>query len=130
MIILKYTIGLDTNKYCEKALSGSIALQMVIDDFEAQEQTAGKKSKYTLILMDCNMPGMDGFETTDKIREFLYSKHADQPIISAITGHMEQMYIDKAIMSGMNQVLSKPVNKICLHEIVKSMGFPLSRLKL
>jgi len=94
MIILKYTIGLDSNKYCEKALSGDIALQMVKDDFEAQEQALEKKSKFSLILMDCNMPGMNGFETTDKIREYLYSKNADQPIISAITGHMEQMYID------------------------------------
>jgi CheY-like chemotaxis protein len=39
--------------------------------------------------MDCNMPGMDGFETTLKIREYLYSKGAYQPIISAVTGHME-----------------------------------------
>ena len=82
---------------------------MVIDDFEAQD-TLEKKSKYSLILMDCNMPGMNGFETTEAIREFLYSKDAEQPIVSAITGHMEQMYIDLAIMSGMNQVLSKPVN--------------------
>ena len=59
--------------------------------------------------MDCNMPGMDGYETTTKIREFLYSKNVIQPIISAVTGHMEQIYIDKAINSGMNQVLSKPI---------------------
>jgi CheY-like chemotaxis protein len=75
---------------------------MVKDDFEAQEQTLEKKSKYSLILMDCNMPGMDGFETTEQIRQYLYSKNAEQPIISAVTGHMEQMYVDKAIMSGMN----------------------------
>ena len=33
-----------------------------------------------------------------------------QPIISAVTGHCEQEYVNKAIQSGMNQVLSKPVN--------------------
>ena len=56
---------------CESALSGQQALKMVEDDFELNGV-----SKYTLILMDCNMPGMDGFETTDNIREYLHSKGA------------------------------------------------------
>ena len=47
------------------------------------------KSKFSLILMDCNMPGMDGFETTKNIREYLYSEDQMQPIISAVTGHVE-----------------------------------------
>ena len=62
---------------------------MIEEDFK---QTG--KTKYSLIFMDCNMPGMDGFETTTNIREYLYKSGAEQPIISAVTGHMEQMYID------------------------------------
>ena len=80
--------------------------------------------------MDCNMPGMDGFETTLKIREYLHSLGAEQPIISAVTGHMEQMYIDQAIMSGMNQVLSKPVNSLYLRDLLLGMDFPLNKFKL
>ena len=98
---------------------------MIEDDFKAHGS-----SKYSLIFMDCNMPGMDGFETTQSIREYLYSENAPQPIISAVTGHMEQMYIDQAVMSGMNQVMSKPVNALCLKDLVKEMGFPLNRLKI
>ena len=51
-------------------------------------------SRFSLILMDCNMPGMDGFETAANIREFLFEQGQDQPIISAVTGHVEQVYID------------------------------------
>ena len=40
------------------------------------------------------MPGMDGFETAANIREFLFEQGQDQPIISAVTGHVEQVYID------------------------------------
>jgi CheY-like chemotaxis protein len=80
--------------------------------------------------MDCNMPGMDGFETTLKIREYLLSKRALQPIISAVTGHMEQLYIDQAILSGMNQVLSKPVNSLCLRDLLTEMEFPINKFKL
>ena len=72
------------------------------------------------------MPGMDGFETTRKIREYFHQEGADQPIISAVTGHMEQMYIDEAIMCGMNQVLSKPVNSLCLKELMTEMGYPVN----
>ena len=55
------------------------------------------------------MPFMDGYEATQQIREYLYAKRIRQPIISALTGHTEQAYIDKSIKCGMNQVLSKPV---------------------
>jgi CheY-like chemotaxis protein len=60
--------------------------------------------------MDCNMPVMDGYEATSKIRAFIHNFGLAQPIISAVTGHTEQLYVRRSIMSGMNLVLSKPVD--------------------
>lgn len=60
---------------------------------------------YDLILMDCNMPVMDGYDSTSKIRTFFFELGLDQPIISAVTGHTEPEYVNRAIKSGMNMVL-------------------------
>jgi CheY-like chemotaxis protein len=48
------------------------------------------------------MPFMDGYESTEKIRQFLYEHNIDQPIILAVTGHTEANYVERAINSGMN----------------------------
>ena len=48
------------------------------------------------------MPIMDGYTATEKIREYLYMKNLRQPIITAVTGHLEQAYVKRAIKSGMN----------------------------
>lgn len=73
--------------------------------------------------MDCNMPVMDGYESCDKIRRFLLRLGISQPVILAVTGHTEQNYVDRAINSGMNQVLSKPINADILKKILTKIGF-------
>ena len=69
------------------------------------------------------MPFLDGYETTSKIRQILHDNNFAQPIISAVTGHCEQEYVNKAILSGMNQVLSKPVKKDVLEKLIRNIGF-------
>lgn len=63
--------------------------------------------------MDCNMPFMDGYEATTKIRK-LYSQmdiaHDNQPKIIAITGHIENEYVDRALASGMDKIFQKPLH--------------------
>ena len=66
---------------------------------------------YDYILMDCNMPLMDGYTATQQIRDYLYTKKLPQPIITAVTGHVEQSYVRKAYLNGMNQVVSKPIDE-------------------
>lgn len=43
------------------------------------------------------MPEMDGYECTEKIRSYLYEHASVQPIISAVTGHTEKEYTERAI---------------------------------
>ena len=65
------------------------------------------KSSFKLILMDYEMPGMNGPQTTNSIRESLFVELIDQPIIVAVTGHSDEKYIKDSIDSGMNLVFSK-----------------------
>jgi CheY-like chemotaxis protein len=50
------------------------------------------------------MPILDGYDATKQIRNYLHSKGLPQLIIIAITGHIEDSYVQKAYASGMNGV--------------------------
>lgn len=72
-----------------------------------------KKNDYDLVFMDCIMPGKDGFETTDLIREYEASlKHdgkLEKPLtIIGNTSLTAASEIDKCIQAGMDAVLNKP----------------------
>jgi len=71
---------------------------------------------YSLILMDCQMPVMDGFEATKQLRsEELY---CDLPII-AMTANAMEGDKERCISVGMSDYISKPVNKDALLDILK-----------
>jgi len=46
-----------------------------------------------LIIMDCNMPKMDGYQSTQLIRQYYSELGLDPPFIIAVTGHVEHKYI-------------------------------------
>ena len=74
---------------------------------------------YKLILMDCNMPKMDGYEATRNIRSFMKEIGQEQPFIVALTGHAEEKYIQRALEAEMNTLISKPARIQDLEDIVK-----------
>ena len=67
-----------------------------------------KMQDYDLILMDWQMPRMDGLEATRKVRLL---KDISQPVIIAVTANAMSGDIEKCLQSGMNDYLSKPIEK-------------------
>ena len=57
-IVLKYRLGIDSDHICDTALSGADAIDLIHTSVEETNTCI-----YNLILLDCNMPFMDGYET-------------------------------------------------------------------
>ncbi|WP_153725655.1 PAS domain-containing hybrid sensor histidine kinase/response regulator [Heliorestis convoluta] len=85
---------------------------------------AVKKHTYHLILMDCQMPVMNGFEATKKIR--MMEEEKNIPII-AITARAMNSDRDECIDSGMDDYLSKPFNVKQL-EILLAKWLPIEKI--
>jgi CheY-like chemotaxis protein/HPt (histidine-containing phosphotransfer) domain-containing protein len=76
-----------------------------------------KSQKFHLILLDVQMPEMDGFETTKRIRR-LAPPNRNIPII-AMTAHAMQGDREKCLAAGMDDYLSKPVTPKALQDILQ-----------
>lgn len=79
--------------------NGSQALEQVI------------QGEFDIILMDCQMPVMDGFEATRLIRQHLNSTGNRQTPIIAVTANAVEGDLERCIAAGMNAMLKKPFNR-------------------
>ena len=81
---------------------------------------ASTKTRYSAILMDCQMPELDGYETTHCIRtDAKYATHQFTPII-ALTAHAMEGDEIKCLTAGMNSYIAKPIKATSLqHELEK-----------
>ena len=79
-----------------------------------------EKDDFDIILMDINMPQMDGMECAQKIRALEDSKKAQVPIV-AITGNAKNFSMEDFKSVGINDYLQKPLNFDKLVDIVKNL---------
>ena len=105
---------------CEVALDmlEEIGYEVDVVPDGKQAVEAAKASQYALILMDCEMPVMDGFTATKQIRNNEALLHTKPTPIIALTAHAIKGSRDKCIASGMDDFLSKPFSLSSLQIIV------------
>jgi signal transduction histidine kinase/DNA-binding response OmpR family regulator len=94
-----------TNQLIAKSLLQQIGIESILasDGNEAVELYGRYKEKIALILMDLNMPGMDGYEAAEEIRKI----SSDIPIV-AMTADVILGVKEKCAQSGIYHYISKP----------------------
>ena len=106
----------DDNRINQMVIKGILtpmvkSIKIVSNGEEAFEEYVRNGESYDLIFMDCEMPVMDGYEASRRIRTYEKEKSDQPPIpIVALTAHALAEFKDKAIEAGMNDHLAKPVN--------------------
>ncbi len=90
----------------DKAENGAIALEKVKSCLDSENV---KTAIYDFILMDLQMPVMDGYKATEEIRKLEKSVDSNVPII-AMTAAVAEEEKQKTLSSGFNAHLSKPIN--------------------
>lgn len=95
---------------CDVAANG-------VEAIEALNTSIGTES-YALILMDCQMPEMDGYEATKNIRNGMAPEPYRDITIVAMTANAMKGDKEKCINAGMNDYLSKPVDADALQKML------------
>lgn len=113
----------DDNGINQKVVSG------FIDKLGGQSMTAGSGAdamdmvaRYTfdLILMDLQLPDMDGIEVTKMIRNLKITGKANVPIV-ALTGNTDENDMKACLESGMNDFASKPITLEKIYELLNKV---------
>jgi CheY-like chemotaxis protein len=104
-----YVEDVSTNQFLIEEILGDWGIKVVMasDGFEALELISDKS--YDLVLMDIQMPGIDGLETTRRIRAMDDAYFRDIPIL-ALTASTTEETRDEVFLSGMQDFVLKPID--------------------
>ncbi len=80
---------------------------------------AARQSRYDLILMDVQMPEMDGFEATRAIRSWEREHNIPRTPIVAMTAYVAEGYRAQCLQQGMDDYLAKPLKKDLLLQTLR-----------
>jgi CheY-like chemotaxis protein len=78
--------------------------------------TAAERKRYDLVLMDCQMPEMDGYEATRKLRS---DRRFAELWVVAMTANALQGDRERCLAAGMSDYLSKPIRDRDLREAIQ-----------
>lgn len=121
-LILVVDDNLTNQKITCKLLSKlGYSSEVAVDGQQALDKLAAQPQDFALILMDCRMPVMDGWQATQAIRQ-----QGNSISIIALTANNSEEDQEACLAAGMDEFLTKPINKdklqVMLQRFIKSNG--------
>jgi len=101
-----------------KTLLGDMGADVVAVDNGPAALDAVKQHSFDLVLMDVQMPGMDGRQTTEAIRHWEHTSGSTPLPIIALTAHALANEKRSLLQSGMDDYLTKPISDRQLAQVV------------
>ena len=108
----------EDNRTNQMVAAGMLTMNSCECEFAAngiEAVDAARNKRFDLILMDCSMPEMDGYEATAHIRNFEEPLGRRTPIV-AMTANTQQGDAEKCLASGMDDYLAKPITLVELRQ--------------
>ncbi len=120
----KKILIVDDNKSWHTILSNTLEMfgietEHAYDGEEAVRMVAQNEEPYDLILMDWNMPELDGIEATKKIQQ--NNKLENIPTVVMISAYHEENIVHSAKEAGIDIFLQKPINPSILNDILSGL---------
>lgn len=102
-----------------RGMLGKLNLQPDTASNGEEALTAMKAQQYDLVLMDCEMPVMDGFSATEQLRAWEAQEQRQRTPVVALTAHILSEHKERARLVGMDGHMAKPVELSNLRELVE-----------
>ena len=93
-----------------------LSVDLANDGFEAVD--AVTDGTYDVVLMDCQMPGMDGLQATQAIRRMEKKNHRDRLPIIAVTANAMEGDRERCVDIGMDDYVAKPFKQEALRDML------------
>jgi len=101
---------LSLNILCQYLKNKNITFDVARNGMEAFEKVKADSGRYDGVLIDCEMPVMNGIEASEKIKMFLKQENKKDLPIYELTGHADSENDTRLKRAGMCKIFHKPVN--------------------
>ena len=112
----------EDNSISTKVIQGMLGKLDLIPDLVSNGRDALRAMQsrhYDLVLMDCEMPVLDGFSATEQLRAWEAAGQQPRTPVVALTAHILGEHRERALEAGMDGHVAKPVELSQLRELVE-----------
>jgi CheY-like chemotaxis protein len=103
------------NRIVGAAMLQQLGLEVVLAEHGEEALAVLREQTVNLVLMDCQMPVMDGYEATQRIREIERNTARPRLPVIALTANALSGDFDRCLAAGMDAYLSKPYTRAQMH---------------